>query len=71
MTDQWSPKSDRLLEALRRFVAVPFRRQTYRNLTYLALSFPLRVAYFVGATIGLSTGAGLLTRWKFCYPSGA
>lgn len=33
--------------------------QTYRNLLYLALSFPLGLAYFVGLTVAISLGAGL------------
>jgi hypothetical protein len=45
--------------ALRGFFGVPLRRQTYRNLAYLALAFPLGLAYFVGVTAGLSTGLGL------------
>jgi hypothetical protein len=46
--------------ALARFVRVPFRRQTYRNLAYLLLAFPLGAAYFVVITTGLSTGLGLV-----------
>lgn len=46
--------------ALRRFFGVPFREQTYRNLAYLALAFPLGLTYFVAVTVGLSTGAGSL-----------
>ena len=45
--------------ALRGFLGVPFRAQTYRNLAYLALAFPLGLAYFVAVTVGLSTGLGL------------
>jgi len=45
--------------ALGRFVGVPFRRQTYRNLAYLLLAFPLGIAYFTVVTTGLSTGLGL------------
>jgi len=45
--------------ALRGFIGVPLRRQTYRNLAYLALAFPLGLAYFVAVTTGLSTGIGL------------
>jgi len=45
--------------ALGRFVGVPFRRQTYRNLAYLLLAFPLGIAYFTVITTGLSTGLGL------------
>jgi len=45
--------------ALRQFFGVPFRRQTYRNLAYLALAFPLGLVYFVGLSVGLSTSLGL------------
>jgi FtsH-binding integral membrane protein len=34
--------------------------QTYLNLLYLLLAFPLGIAYFVFLTIGLSLGGGLL-----------
>jgi hypothetical protein len=43
----------------RRFFAAPFRAQTYRSLAYLALAFPLGLAYFVGLTVGVSLGLGL------------
>jgi len=39
--------------------AVPFRLQTYRNLLYLVLAFPLGLAYFVFLSVGLSLGVGL------------
>jgi hypothetical protein len=45
--------------ALRQFFGVPLRAQTYRNLAYLALAFPLGLAYFVGVSVGLSMGLGL------------
>jgi hypothetical protein len=54
----WSPRSPG--EALARFVGVPFDGQTYRNLAYLLLAFPLGIAYFTVVTTGLSTGLGLL-----------
>lgn len=41
------------------FVAVIGRAQTYRNLAYLLLSFPLGLAYFVFLTVGVSLGVGL------------
>jgi hypothetical protein len=53
-----SPQS-RPRTALRQFFGVPFRRQTYRNLAYLALAFPLGLLYFVGLSVGLSTSFGL------------
>jgi hypothetical protein len=46
-------------DALRGFLAVPFDAQTYRNLAYLLLAFPLGIGYFVGLSAGLSTGLGL------------
>lgn len=45
----------RLGRALRTFVGVPVRLQTYRNLGYLALAFPLGLAYFVALSAGLPT----------------
>jgi len=44
---------------LRSFLAAPLRPQTYLNLAYLVLSFPLGVAYFVAGTVALSLGVGL------------
>jgi hypothetical protein len=44
---------------VRRFFGVPFRSQTYRNIAFLALAFPLGLTYFVSVTVGLSVGAGL------------
>ena len=35
-------------------------RQTYLNLLYLLLAFPLGIAYFVFLITGVSVGAGLL-----------
>ncbi|WP_135822121.1 sensor domain-containing protein [Halostella litorea] len=48
---------------LRRFLGVPFRTQTYSNLAYLALAFPLGLAYFIGITLGLSFGGALVIVW--------
>ncbi len=42
--------------ATRTVFGVPFRTQTYRNLCYLALSFPLGVLYFVLFAVGFSLG---------------
>ena len=44
---------------LRSFVAVPLRPQTYLNLLYLALAFPLGVLYFVIFVVGFSLGISL------------
>ena len=45
---------------LRWFFGVPFRRQTYANLLYLLLAFPLGTVYFVALTAGVSLGFGLI-----------
>ncbi len=45
--------------ALRQFVRVPLREQTYRNLAYLVLAFPLGLVYLVGLAAGLSTAGSL------------
>ena len=45
--------------APRRFIAVVGRSQTWKNLAYLALAFPLGLAYVVVLSVGLSVGAGL------------
>jgi hypothetical protein len=44
---------------LRSILGVPFRLQTYRNLLYLSLAFPLGLAYFVAFTVGFSVSLGL------------
>ena len=41
------------------FFAAPFRLQTYKNLLYLGIAFPLGLVYFVGFTVGASLGVGL------------
>jgi hypothetical protein len=50
----------RLTAALRQVVGAPFRGQTYRNLLYLVLAFPLGLGYFVGLVTGGALGVGLL-----------
>lgn len=44
----------------RSFLTAPLRPQTYRNLVYLLLAFPLGLAYFIVFSIGFSAGVGLL-----------
>jgi len=60
-------QSDALREyvpgSTREFLAAPLRGQTYRNLLYLALAFPLGMAYFLGLVIGGSFGLALLITW--------
>ncbi|WP_435360006.1 sensor domain-containing protein [Haloarchaeobius sp. DFWS5] len=52
--------TDSITSGVVQFVAAPFRRQTYKNLLYLALAFPLGLAYFVGLVVGGSVGGALL-----------
>lgn len=49
-----------LPDPVRRFVGVLASAQTYRNLVYLALTFPLGVFYFVLLVTGFSIGYSLL-----------
>jgi hypothetical protein len=44
---------------LRSFFGAPLRAQTYLNLLYLTLAFPLGLAYFVFVAVGVSLGAAL------------
>jgi Putative sensor len=46
--------------AIDRVFGAVLERQTYRNMAYLLLSFPLGIAYFVLLIAGLSTGLSLL-----------
>ncbi|MBS1272392.1 MAG: hypothetical protein MAGBODY4_01537 [Candidatus Marinimicrobia bacterium] len=39
------------------------RGQTYLNLIYLLLAFPLGLLYFIGIVVGFSLGIGLLIIW--------
>jgi hypothetical protein len=43
-----------------RIFGVGFRRQTYANLAYLLVRFPLGIAYFTVFVTGLSLGVGLI-----------
>lgn len=43
--------------------AILRERQTYKNLAYLLLAFPLGIAYFVISVAGFSAGVGLLIVW--------
>ncbi|WP_440991506.1 sensor domain-containing protein [Haloarchaeobius baliensis] len=51
--------AESLLDVLRAVFGVPFRRRTYGNLAYLALQFPLGIAYFTTFVTLLALGAGL------------
>jgi hypothetical protein len=48
---------------LRAFFEVVVWGQTYRNLLYLALSFPLGLGYFIFLVVGISVGASLIIIW--------
>lgn len=48
-----------VVDALAWFVGVVVRRQSYLNLGYLLLAFPLGLAYFVIYAIGFTLGLGL------------
>ena len=48
-----------LWRAFRRVFGVPFRLESYRNLAYLALAFPLGLFYFTFLVTGLALGFGL------------
>lgn len=37
--------------------------QTWKNMAYLLMAFPLGLAYFIISVVGLSTGVGLLIIW--------
>lgn len=49
--------------AVTRFFSVIIEPQTYLNLLYLLLSFPLGIGYFVFLVVGFSVGIGLLIVW--------
>jgi len=52
-----------LSTTIRRSPGAPLRVQTYKNLLYLALAFPLGLVYFVGLIFGVALGFGLLITW--------
>jgi len=45
------------------FFGVVARGQSYRNIVYLALSFPLGLGYFIFLVTGLSVGVSLIVIW--------
>ncbi len=61
----FDPEADTLSlsGALRGFFMAPFRLQTYANLLYLALAFPLGLVYFIFLMVGLPLGYGLVVVW--------
>ncbi len=48
---------------LAKFFGVAIRRQTYLNLVYLSLAFPLGLIYFIVLVVGFSLGFALLIIW--------
>jgi hypothetical protein len=59
-TGSASVSSGSFLERSRRYLGAPVRLQTYRNLLYLALAFPLGLLYLVGFVTAAALGVGLL-----------
>ncbi|MXV61389.1 histidine kinase [Natronorubrum sp. JWXQ-INN-674] len=57
--DAVTDRQRRIAAGVRRFVGVSFRRQTYLNLAYLLLAFPLGIAYVVFVAVGFGLGVGL------------
>jgi len=45
------------------FIGVLVREETYLNLFYLLLAFPLSILYFVFVVTGVSVGVGLIVIW--------
>lgn len=58
-----SENTDSFATAMERFFMVVARPQTYLNLIYLLLSFPLGIFYFVYLITGFSTGIPLILIW--------
>ena len=52
-----------ILNAFGKFFGVVLRGQTYMNLLYLLLSFPLGIFYFVFLVTGISLGIALVIVW--------
>ena len=46
-----------------RFLCAPIEPRSYANLLFLAMAFPLGLAYFIFLVVGLSLGVGLLIIW--------
>jgi len=51
------------MDTVRKFFGVVATGQTYLNILYLLLSFPLGLLYFIFIVTGLSLGFGLLVVW--------
>jgi len=55
--------SNPILGGLASFFAAPFRVRTYTNALFLALAFPLGLAYFIFLVVGFALGLGLSIIW--------
>ena len=53
----------KLTHAFEQFFGVAVRGQTYLNMLYLLMSFPLGILYFVFLVTGLSVGISLMIVW--------
>ena len=51
------------ITVLYRIFSVPLRSQTYKNLLYLLLAFPLGIVYFTWLVTGGALGVSLLITW--------
>jgi hypothetical protein len=56
-------KVNQFPELLKRFFGVVIRGDTYLNLIYLFLAFPLGLFYFIFLVVGFALGFGLLIIW--------
>jgi hypothetical protein len=54
---------DKIKETIQAFFQVVIQKQTYLNLAYLLLSFPLGTAYFIFLVTGIAAGISLLFVW--------
>ncbi|HEX3556891.1 MAG TPA: sensor domain-containing protein [Thermoanaerobaculia bacterium] len=63
MTLDPEPQPSSFPGALARFFRAPFQLQTYSNLLFLALAFPLGLVYFIFLTVGLPLGYALIVVW--------
>lgn len=54
---------DSLTKGLVTFFGAPLRGQTYLNMVYLLLAFPLGIFYFIYLVVGLSVGLSLTIIW--------
>jgi hypothetical protein len=60
MSTQTSPDLRDISRRLGHVLRVPVRIQTYRNLCYLVVMFPLGIVYFTLLTVGFTIGIPLM-----------